>query len=328
MRNRAFLIFVLLIQLGCAAPPIREPAARPPVTAEALLQAAAGGQLGEATRILSSDSTLVHARDARNLTPLHLASRPGISGAIAPLAEYGEVAKLLIEHGADVNSVGEDGVTPLYLAASYPTVGNFMTYNGRPFAERLDEIQMGTITALLDAGAEIDKPTEDGFTAVQAAVAYEHSAIAVYLINRGADVYQNNKVGWNACKRAFNDGDEAVQEICRERRAAELSSPESTLEGYINALRNGDSSGVSRRFLDGGFKLKAPIPIESYSIVRKYEFGQKEVDEWQAIPPAKIGDVGLDVRETRESGELMISYWLRNVEGEWKVFSLAAWGAP
>jgi Ankyrin repeats (3 copies) len=65
------------------------------------------GDIEGLTREISRDKSVVNARDANGWTPLHESVRGGHIDAI----------KLLVEHGADVNSkTNMDGATPLWWA--------------------------------------------------------------------------------------------------------------------------------------------------------------------------------------------------------------------
>ena len=91
----------------------------------------------------------------------------------------------------------------------------------------------------------------------------------------------------------------------------DLSSPEATLAGYIESIRQGDVEGVLARYHNTKeFYLPGPMSIENYEIVKKIIFRTKEVQEWneqEIIPAAKAGDVQLDVREHRAGYSQMYS---------------------
>ncbi len=54
---------------------------------------------------------------------------------------------------------------------------------------------------LLDAGVEIDRPGEDGFTALHEAVSQGHPEVVRLLLERGADPYRTNDFGWDTFTR-------------------------------------------------------------------------------------------------------------------------------
>lgn len=85
-------------------------------------------------------------------------------------SEYGhiELVKFLLESGADLNMVDDDGWTPLHYASRH---GNF-------------EI----IELLLDLGADINIKNEKGYTALHYAIINEDIEIVDLLLKRGTIV--------------------------------------------------------------------------------------------------------------------------------------------
>lgn len=128
--------------------------------------------------ILSKDSTQVAEIDEYGFTPLH-----GVASE-----DYVEVAQLLLEHGADVRAVNDEGVTPLHLASTAEMASLF-----------------------LDNGAEIDALTHDGITPLNlAASEYRSVDLIQELLRRGANPNILNKYG----KTAFA--------VAQERNALEI----------------------------------------------------------------------------------------------------------
>lgn len=67
------------------------------------------GHLEVVQELVRRHPDLVHTRDKRNATPLHAAS-------CGHTEMHAEMAKELLQHGADVTAVNEDNQTPLDLA--------------------------------------------------------------------------------------------------------------------------------------------------------------------------------------------------------------------
>ena len=112
------------------------------------------GHVEAVRELLSADRDLVKVRDAKNLTPLHVAASRG----------QHEVARLLLEQGADVQGPSEeDQWTPLVFAA----------YRGH-----LDVVQV-----LLDNGAQ---PTEAHGNPIHYAGQRKHKEICRVLVAHGA----------------------------------------------------------------------------------------------------------------------------------------------
>ena len=106
-------------------------------------------------------SEYVNARDFDGQTPLHFASRgPSMEGPNIALS-LSSVARLLLEHGAEVNAQGNGHSTPLHVAVQY----------GRAEAVRV----------LLEHGANVAAKDEDGKTASQLSSDMGHEEITKLL---------------------------------------------------------------------------------------------------------------------------------------------------
>jgi ankyrin repeat protein len=109
----------------------------------------AAARLGkiDAVRALLEIGAPVDEPDGADTTPLER----------AVLANELDIARLLIAHGANVNHVGRNGMTPLLYAAS------------------IDFGDAGMIDLLLKAGAKVDVANREGKTAAVLAREYGHS---------------------------------------------------------------------------------------------------------------------------------------------------------
>lgn len=94
-----------------------------------------------------------------------------------------EVAKLLIDHGADVNGRGEYGMTVLMNAAK--------------------EGNLDIVKALVENGADINARDESGNTAFMVAASNNRLDIINYLHDQGADIQAADNEGNNALKSAI-----------------------------------------------------------------------------------------------------------------------------
>ena len=125
---------------------------------KALFNAVRDNKLIEVERLLDAGADL-RTRDGEcSDTPLHVACTWG----------HHDIARLLIDRGADVGAQNKHGRTPLHHACNY----------GHPDIVRL----------LIDRGADIEAMDEDGRTPLQDACYYGRTDIVQLLIDRGADV--------------------------------------------------------------------------------------------------------------------------------------------
>ncbi|HBE69713.1 MAG TPA: ankryin [Planctomycetaceae bacterium] len=112
------------------------------------------GDVDAVRRILDDDPALVSVRDAKNLTPLHVAASRGQT----------KVAALLLEYGADIEGPSDDGDwTPLVFAA----------YRGH----------LEVATLLVERGASL---TTDAGNPIHFAGQRKHKDICRMLVEHGA----------------------------------------------------------------------------------------------------------------------------------------------
>ena len=103
------------------------------------------------------------------------------------------------------------------------------------------------------------------------------------------------------------------------------STPEKTLEQYIQYIQAGNLPGVKSLLCppDTDFFLDAPVPVKKFEIIKKHILTADDVKEQQFVPPPQVGDVKLDVMEYFEGDSAMFYYWFRKVDKDWKLFTLA-----
>ncbi|KAI1283217.1 Ankyrin repeat domain-containing protein 49 [Halotydeus destructor] len=144
---------------------------------KSVLQAAEKGEISELTLLLDRDSSLVNCRDSDGYTPLHRASYNG----------HLEVAKLLIDRGANVKSKTNNGWTPLHSASKWA------------------HCQLASL--LLDNGAKADCVTDNGSTPLHLACEQKTKAIIEMLLyHPNSDLSAKNDVGDTAFDIARRSG--------------------------------------------------------------------------------------------------------------------------
>ena len=154
-----------------------------------IFEAAATGQTERVRELTKQDSALANAYSPDGFTPLGLAAFFGNAEAVNALLDAGaevnmasretmkltplasalavqrnDIARTLIEHGANVNVKGDNDVAPLHTAAAR---GN-----------------IESATLLLDHGADIGAVTKDGKTAVSYAEERTHPEMVNVLQSR------------------------------------------------------------------------------------------------------------------------------------------------
>ena len=128
-------------------------------------KAVATGDLNKVRTLIEADANLLESKDMSGRSPLNLACLNGFT-------REPEIAKYLIDKGADVNSKSNDGFTPLHGACSIAGFSGGADFN--------------LVQLLIGKGADINAQDSYGRTALYCAVG--SNKIARLLIERGADV--------------------------------------------------------------------------------------------------------------------------------------------
>lgn len=178
--------------------------ASPIFNKQMLLEAARVGDIAEVIRVLDARPDLVDQTDERGRTPLHWAVWEG----------HADVARALVDAGADVNAKADLGLTPLWNAArggggdlvelllahgaepSTRTTGDGLGWT--PLHIAAGEGRTAAVRALVRAGADVNATgSEDGFTPLQLAVGRGHREVVELLVASGADVnrYAKGRLG-------------------------------------------------------------------------------------------------------------------------------------
>jgi len=145
--------------------------------------------------LLIEAGTNVNLRDNNGWTALMLAADHG----------HAKIVTKLLEHGADPNvqsRAERPGIGQLRLSGT--TAHTALTL----VADSALDVSVGAeyrtiIDALLDAGADIDHQTDNGWTALSSAVDKGHADIVKKLLGRGAAAGPNEKVGGDVLVRAI-----------------------------------------------------------------------------------------------------------------------------
>ena len=153
-------------------------------------------------------------------TPLMFAARSGNVGAVKLLLEGGaqvdaretlrettavvwaaeqnhaEIVKLLAGHDADLNGQSTIAEAKKRRGVVYAQGENLHTGGITPLVVAAREGALEAVKALVEAKADLNKPSGDRSTALLVAVQNGHYDVAHYLVDRGADINAVNEKGW------------------------------------------------------------------------------------------------------------------------------------
>lgn len=169
------------------------------------------GDVDAVRKLLEEDAKLVTVRDAKNLTPLHVAASRGQSA----------VAKLLLGHGADVHGPSKDGDwTPLVFAAyrGHAEVARLLVENGagvtavdgNPIHYAGQRKHVDICRMLVEHGAIdglVESKDSDVLELFRAAYSYAHEDVRNILARRPEIVDSKDKEGRTAIHEACTNGD-------------------------------------------------------------------------------------------------------------------------
>ncbi|KAK8132021.1 hypothetical protein PG999_000194 [Apiospora kogelbergensis] len=147
------------------------------------------GHPGVLMHYLAAEDGTVNFRDEHGRSPLSYIAERG----------YADIAKLLIEKGADINTANRGGSTPLYFALS----------SGRTDVAKL----------LIEKGANINIADQTGTTPLHQASFNGYRDVAELLIEKGADVNAASQTGSTPLLQASFNGRRDVAELLIEKGA-------------------------------------------------------------------------------------------------------------
>ena len=176
--------------------------------------AAACGLPGIVKSLVIQDPQNLHSRCIDDdSAPLHLASRQG----------HEDVARLLLEHGADITAQTKDGETPVHVAMQRESdvLALLLLEHGADVTARTKDgttplhlaSQQGrekVVRWLLEHGADAKVKTNNGITPLHMAVEWSRDVIALLLLEHGADATAQIEDGKTPLHLASQRGREKV----------------------------------------------------------------------------------------------------------------------
>jgi len=168
------LVFVVLAVLGFWTVTTLLPRARPESVLEKVAVSGSVEELRREVRLRRE----VNAKDARGFTALDWAARAGRADAIAELVRAGADPEL--------RDSGPNGWTPLLHA--------------------VHKNQLGSVRALIAAGADVNGRGDNGLTPLMLAAAQGEPEIVEELLQAGANPRLHGPLRWTALERAVANG--------------------------------------------------------------------------------------------------------------------------
>jgi ankyrin repeat protein len=154
-------------------------------------------------------------------TPLHIACENG----------HIEVARLLVEAGADKDKVSTDGSTPLYVAC--------------------EQGHIEVVQLLVEAGSDTEKALADGCTPLYVACECGHTKVAQLLVEAGADKEKASTSGYTPLLVTCHNGYVDVVRLLVEAGADKENASADGCEPLLIACENGHNE-VARLLLEAG----------------------------------------------------------------------------
>ena len=165
-----------------------------------------------------------------------------------------EIARLLVDHGADTDKARDDGTTPLHIACQWGHLDctRLLLNSGADVDKARDDgmsplfiacfmSQLEYARLLADRGADVNHAMDDGSTPLHGTCDRNHRHVAAFLLERGADPTKRDTDGntpaYHALSRRTPDPElaDAMELATRDRTAA------------IERLWDMDAEGPRRR---------------------------------------------------------------------------------
>lgn len=154
---------------------------------EPIVEAARNGDLSIVKMILKKDPAKLNATDDWKHTVLHWAC----------MRANWDVARYLINKGADLNMKGGDGGTPINWAVHHDNVD--------------------ILRLMIQKGAKLNIRNRWGMTELHTAIWRGCIRVVEYLLDNGSDPMIKTKEGWTAMHYAFRSGHDNVIELLKKR---------------------------------------------------------------------------------------------------------------
>ena len=174
----------------------------------------------EVASLLLKSGVNPNSRDDFGRAPLHRISQ---GGQLLKMESLLKIARLLLNHGADLSVTDYEGWTPIHAAArsGYREIVEQLLEHGAnievrnkkrqtPLHEACKNGKLDVSRFLIDHGSVINCRDDEGFTPLHLASRFGHVAVVWLLIDRGADVNAQEDDCWTALHFTSRFGHVAV----------------------------------------------------------------------------------------------------------------------
>jgi tetratricopeptide (TPR) repeat protein len=244
--------------------------------------------------ILDRNPHILHQRDRhRGKTLLHYSS---MNGAIA-------VTDNLLQRDADVNSIDNDGTTPLIITCGLsskivtarlliskgaevnyqtPVVTNSPKHGWTALHLAARNGHTKLVDLLISHGARVNTAKADGWTPLHVAVFFGHIEIVKLLLSKDANINARTNDGATPLMLSNQRNNEKIIKILEEAETKVSQAPSATVQQLV---AQGEKAIVEGKVQDGAIAKTGDAYVDDCFYIEFEEFGESRA--WFEMPEAK-----------------------------------------